>query len=184
MTHGYGLGCPVGVDFVTALCHDDGDRSVRSRLLLLAKHRRQAPPLTTQLACCRYLKNKYGPRKEGKDGGGAGSAAASSAAGSSSSVAARRLSLGLPLSRHNSASIDSSDDDQKNPVGSPTSPTAATAAAAGMCDPLNVVDNAQLSQNMLRGPRGINMKLNRIMCILEPNEEQAYITSGLIVFLY
>ncbi|XP_034242054.1 RING finger protein nhl-1 isoform X2 [Thrips palmi] len=76
----------------------------------------------------RYLKNKYGPRKEGKDG--AASSASSAAGSAASSAASRRLSLGLPLSRHNSASIDSSDDDQKNPVGSPTSPTAATAAAA------------------------------------------------------
>ncbi|XP_014229405.1 serine-rich adhesin for platelets isoform X2 [Trichogramma pretiosum] len=54
--------------------------------------------------------------------------------GSSASSASRRLSLGLPL-RHNAgqASFESSDDDQKNPSGSPTSPTAAPAipAAAG-----------------------------------------------------
>nr|CAD7415139.1 unnamed protein product [Timema poppensis] len=73
----------------------------------------------------RYLKNKYGTKAGGKDG--KDSVGASSAA---SSTAARRLSLGLPL-RHNSASIESSDDDQKNPGGSPTSLTAATAVAAG-----------------------------------------------------
>ncbi|XP_021928085.1 RING finger protein nhl-1 isoform X2 [Zootermopsis nevadensis] len=76
----------------------------------------------------RYLKNKYGNKASNRDGGGSGSGASSSP--SASATAARRLSLGLPL-RHNSASVDSSDDDQKNPGGSPTSPTAATVAATG-----------------------------------------------------
>jgi tripartite motif-containing protein 71 len=70
----------------------------------------------------RYLKNKYGNKAGNKEGG--------SSSPSASATAARRLSLGLPL-RHNSTSVESSDDDQKNPGGSPTSPTAATAAAAG-----------------------------------------------------
>jgi len=74
----------------------------------------------------RYLKNKYGNKSSNKDAGGSASGASSSP--SASATAARRLSLGLPL-RHNSASIESSDDDQKNPGGSPTSPTAAAAAA-------------------------------------------------------
>ncbi|XP_069677911.1 RING finger protein nhl-1 isoform X3 [Periplaneta americana] len=76
----------------------------------------------------RYLKNKYGNKAGNKEGGGSAGGASSSP--SASATAARRLSLGLPL-RHNSASVESSDDDQKNPGGSPTSPTAATAAAAG-----------------------------------------------------
>lgn len=74
----------------------------------------------------RYLKNKYGNKSGNKDAGGSTSGASSSP--SASATAARRLSLGLPL-RHNSASVESSDDDQKNPGGSPTSPTAAAAAA-------------------------------------------------------
>ncbi|KAL0268206.1 UNVERIFIED_CONTAM: hypothetical protein PYX00_010235 [Menopon gallinae] len=73
----------------------------------------------------RYLKNKYGNRgKDNKDTAGNSSAAS---AGAGSSVSSRRLSLGLPL-RHNSASFESSDDDQKNMSGSPTSPTATAAA--------------------------------------------------------
>lgn len=45
----------------------------------------------------------------------------------------RRLSLGLPLRHGGQTSFESSDDDQKNPSGSPTSPTAAPVipAAAG-----------------------------------------------------
>ena len=80
----------------------------------------------------RYLKNKYGNKAGNKEGGSSGTSTSSPSA---SATAARRLSLGLPL-RHNSASIESSDDDQKNPGGSPTSPTAATAAAAGNLFPL------------------------------------------------
>lgn len=70
----------------------------------------------------RYLKNKYGNRS-GKDKDGASSVTPSS----SSSSTARRLSLGLPL--RSSTELGSSDDDQKNMQGSPTTPTAATAAA-------------------------------------------------------
>lgn len=75
----------------------------------------------------RYLKNKYGNRTSGKDKESTGS---SSAVGSSanSSAAARRLSLGLPL--RSSTELGSSDDDQKNMQGSPTTPTAVTVAAA------------------------------------------------------
>ncbi|PSN52645.1 hypothetical protein C0J52_08819 [Blattella germanica] len=75
----------------------------------------------------RYLKNKYGNKAGNKEGGSAGG---SSSSPSASATAARRLSLGLPLR----GSVESSDDDQKNPGGSPTSPTAATAAAAGSAD--------------------------------------------------
>lgn len=75
----------------------------------------------------RYLKNKYGNKAGNKDAGASATAASSSP--SASTTAARRLSLGLPL-RHNSTSVESSDDDQKNPGGSPTPPTAATAATA------------------------------------------------------
>lgn len=65
----------------------------------------------------RYLKNKYGGRSGGKDKDSSGG---SQAAGSSS-AAARRLSLGLPL--RSSTELASSDDDQKNMQGSPTTPT-------------------------------------------------------------
>lgn len=76
----------------------------------------------------RYLKNKYGNRsKDIKDNN------LSSVAGSSgTSATSRRLSLGLPLRGNNSASVESSDDDQKNLEGSPNSPTAATAVQAGL----------------------------------------------------
>lgn len=51
----------------------------------------------------------------------------------SGSTTSRRLSLGLPLRHGGQTSFESSDDDQKNPSGSPTSPTAAPVipAAAG-----------------------------------------------------
>lgn len=75
----------------------------------------------------RYLKNKYGNRSGAKDKD-TGASSGSPASGSSSS-AARRLSLGLPL--RSSTELASSDDDQKNMQGSPTTPTVATAAAAG-----------------------------------------------------
>lgn len=71
----------------------------------------------------RYLKNKYGNRSSGKDKDTTSSATSPS----SSSSAARRLSLGLPL--RSSTELGSSDDDQKNMQGSPTTPTAAMAAA-------------------------------------------------------
>ncbi|KAK6618373.1 hypothetical protein RUM44_002825 [Polyplax serrata] len=77
----------------------------------------------------RYLKNKYGNRgKDGKDS--SGQSPVSSSGASTSSLNSRRLSLGLPL-RHNSASFESSDDDQKNMLGSPTSPTVTAAVPAG-----------------------------------------------------
>ncbi|XP_015523719.1 RING finger protein nhl-1 isoform X2 [Neodiprion lecontei] len=78
----------------------------------------------------RYLKNKYGNRTtKDKEPPSASAAAASSSA----SAASRRLSLGLPLRHTGQTSFESSDEDQKNPSGSPTSPTAAPAihAAAG-----------------------------------------------------
>lgn len=71
----------------------------------------------------RYLKNKYGSRSTPKDK----ETTSSTTSPSSSSAAARRLSLGLPL--RSSTEIGSSDDDQKNMQGSPTTPTAAMAAA-------------------------------------------------------
>ncbi|XP_015114048.1 RING finger protein nhl-1 isoform X1 [Diachasma alloeum] len=77
----------------------------------------------------RYLKNKYGNRgTKDKE-----STSTSSVPSSSTSAASRRLSLGLPLRHVGQTSFESSDDDQKNPSGSPTSPTAAQGipAAAG-----------------------------------------------------
>lgn len=72
----------------------------------------------------RYLKSKYGNRSGAKDKDAASSSAAPS---SSNSTTARRLSLGLPL--RSSTDLGSSDDDQKNMQGSPTTPTAVMAAA-------------------------------------------------------
>lgn len=72
----------------------------------------------------RYLKNKYGNRGAGKDKENVGTPSSAS-----SSSTARRLSLGLPL--RSSTDLGSSDDDQKNMQGSPTTHTAATVAAAG-----------------------------------------------------
>lgn len=74
----------------------------------------------------RYLKSKYGNRSSPKDKENA-AGTASGQSSSNSSAAARRLSLGLPL--RSSTELGSSDDDQKNMQGSPTTPTAATAAA-------------------------------------------------------
>lgn len=75
----------------------------------------------------RYLKNKYGTRGSGSGSGASGTGKdASGTATTSSNTASRRLSLGLPL-RHTTGSIESSDDDQKNLQGSPTTLTAATA---------------------------------------------------------
>lgn len=73
----------------------------------------------------RYLKNKYGNRNSTKDK----ESNSSSINPSSSSATARRLSLGLPL--RSSTELGSSDDDQKNMQGSPTTPPTAVTAAAG-----------------------------------------------------
>ncbi|KAI4468896.1 e3 ubiquitin-protein ligase nhlrc1-related [Holotrichia oblita] len=75
----------------------------------------------------RYLKNKYGNRSTGKDKDSSSGASGTSSSAANSSAAARRLSLGLPL--RSSTELGSSDDDQKNMQGSPTTPTAATAPA-------------------------------------------------------
>lgn len=72
----------------------------------------------------RYLKSKYGNRSGAKD---KETASSSTAPSSSNSATARRLSLGLPL--RSSTDLGSSDDDQKNMQGSPTTPTAVMAAA-------------------------------------------------------
>ncbi|XP_034950960.1 RING finger protein nhl-1 isoform X2 [Chelonus insularis] len=69
----------------------------------------------------RYLKNKYGNRST-KD---KEPTSTSSIPSSSASTVSRRLSLGLPLRHTGQTSFESSDDDQKNPAGSPTSPTVA-----------------------------------------------------------
>lgn len=73
----------------------------------------------------RYLKNKYGNRNSTKDK----ESSSSSTNPSSSSATARRLSLGLPL--RSSTELGSSDDDQKNMQGSPTTPPTAVTAVAG-----------------------------------------------------
>lgn len=75
----------------------------------------------------RYLKNKYGNRSGGKDKESASGGGSQTSGSASSSAAARRLSLGLPL--RSSTDLASSDDDQKNMQGSPTTHIATTAAA-------------------------------------------------------
>lgn len=87
----------------------------------------------------RYLKSKYGNRSGAKDKDSASASAAPSS--SSSSATARRLSLGLPL--RSSTELGSSDDDQKNMHGSPTTPTAATAAAGKFHHFFQIVINIQ-----------------------------------------
>lgn len=111
-----------------------GNDLSRSRSSHALKSRENSPDRTTTnekdgaalSSWARYLKNKYGNRSSTKDKEtGTGSVSPSA----SSSSAARRLSLGLPL---RSSDVGSSDDDQKNMLGSPTTPTAVTVAAAGI----------------------------------------------------
>ncbi|XP_022918024.2 RING finger protein nhl-1 [Onthophagus taurus] len=103
----------------------------------------------------RYLKNKYGNRSSGgKDRESSASGAVSPS--SSSSAAARRLSLGLPL--RSSTELGSSDDDQKNMQGSPTTHTPATVAAAGIAVAAGISPRSQYLQKchqlFLIGSRG------------------------------
>jgi tripartite motif-containing protein 71 len=92
----------------------------------------------------RYLKNKYGSRKEPEtttsrttapSSSYSSSAAASSTPSSSASSASRRLSLGLPLRQANE--IHSSDDDSKNLLSSLASPTQVQALALGGMEDTN-----------------------------------------------
>jgi tripartite motif-containing protein 71 len=86
----------------------------------------------------RYLKNKYGNRKEPEttsrttapSSSYGSSSAASSTTPSSSASASRRLSLGLPLRQANE--IHSSDDDSKNLLSSLASPTQVQAQAQAL----------------------------------------------------
>lgn len=110
-----------------------GNDLARSRSTHALKSRESSPDRSTGAekdgaalsSWARYLKNKYGNRSSAKDKDTSTTASSPSA---SSSSAARRLSLGLPL---RSSDVGSSDDDQKNMRGSPTTPTVATVAAAG-----------------------------------------------------
>lgn len=110
-----------------------GNDLARSRSTHALKSRENSPDRTTAAtekdgavlsSWARYLKSKYGNRSGAKDKDAASSSAAPS---SSNSATARRLSLGLPL--RSSTDLGSSDDDQKNMQGSPTTPTAVMAAA-------------------------------------------------------
>ncbi|RZB39507.1 RING finger protein nhl-1 [Asbolus verrucosus] len=111
-----------------------GHDLARSRSSHALKSRDNSPdrPSTTEKdgaalsSWARYLKNKYGNRNSGKDK----DSGTSSMSPSSSSTTARRLSLGLPL--RSSTELGSSDDDQKNMQGSPTTPPTAVTAAAGI----------------------------------------------------
>ncbi|KAI4485373.1 hypothetical protein M0804_006878 [Polistes exclamans] len=111
----------------------------------------------------RYLKNKYGNRSA-KDK--EPPSTTTSIPSSSASATSRRLSLGLPLRHTGQTSFESSDDDQKNPSGSPTSPTAAPVipAAAGSSTRSNyLLKRRQLFKFGMRGseagcftwPRGL-----------------------------
>ncbi|KAK2582991.1 hypothetical protein KPH14_009037 [Odynerus spinipes] len=111
----------------------------------------------------RYLKNKYGNRTA-KDK--EPPSTTTSIPSSSASATSRRLSLGLPLRHTGQTSFESSDDDQKNPSGSPTSPTAAPVipAAAGSSTRSNyLLKRRQLFKFGMRGseagcftwPRGL-----------------------------
>lgn len=109
-----------------------GNDLARSRSTHALKSRENSPDRTAPAekdgaalsSWARYLKSKYGNRSGAKDKDAASSSTAPS---SSNSATARRLSLGLPL--RSSTDLGSSDDDQKNMQGSPTTPTAVMAAA-------------------------------------------------------
>lgn len=109
-----------------------GNDLARSRSTHALKSRENSPDRTAATekdgaalsSWARYLKSKYGNRSGAKDKDTATSSATPS---SSNSATARRLSLGLPL--RSSTDLGSSDDDQKNMQGSPTTPTAVMAAA-------------------------------------------------------
>lgn len=83
----------------------------------------------------RYLKNKYGSRKEPETSrttapSSSYSPSAGSSTPSSTSSASRRLSLGLPLRQANE--LHSSDDDSKNLLSSLASPTQVQAQAQAL----------------------------------------------------
>ncbi|XP_065206518.1 RING finger protein nhl-1 isoform X2 [Planococcus citri] len=153
-THGFGEDLEGDLDensassyypasYLASKASNAGNDLSRSRSSHVLKSRENSPerPLSSNTGSekdgsslsswARYLKNKYGNRsKDIKDN----NLPSSAVSGPSSSTTSRRLSLGLPLRGNNSASVESSDDDQKNLEGSPNSPTAATAVQAGFAE--------------------------------------------------
>lgn len=134
----------------------------------------------------RYLKSKYGNRKEP-----ASAAPSTVGTSSSSSLAARRLSLGLPLRQANE--VGSSDDDSKNGQGSPTSPTAAIGiTAAGMSPRTQYLQKRrQLFQLGGRGsepgcftwPRGISVGPDNSIVVADSSNHrvQVFDSNGIFV---
>ncbi|XP_015608965.1 RING finger protein nhl-1 isoform X5 [Cephus cinctus] len=133
----------------------------------------------------RYLKNKYGNRSA-KDKEPPSS---SSIPSSSASAASRRLSLGLPLRHTGQTSFESSDDDQKNPSGSPTSPTAAPvipAAAGSSTRSQYLLKRRQLFKFGMRGseagcftwPRGLAVGPDNSIVVADSSNHRVQVFDG------
>ncbi|KAJ8675930.1 hypothetical protein QAD02_011716 [Eretmocerus hayati] len=135
----------------------------------------------------RYLKNKYGNRTtKDKEPPSAASAMPSTSGASSAS---RRLSLGLPLRHTGQASFESSDDDQKNPSGSPTSPTAAPgipAAAGSSTRGQYLLKRRQLFKFGMRGseagcftwPRGLAVGPDNSIVVADSSNHRVQVFDG------
>ncbi|XP_074113806.1 tripartite motif containing protein thin isoform X3 [Cotesia typhae] len=133
----------------------------------------------------RYLKNKYGNRST-KDKEPTSTSAISS---SSTSAASRRLSLGLPLRHAGQTSFESSDDDQKNPSGSPTSPTAAhgiPAVAGSSTRNQYLLKRKQLLKFGMRGsgagcftwPRGLAVGPDNSIVVADSSNHRVQVFDG------
>ncbi|CAD6208110.1 GSCOCG00010373001-RA-CDS [Cotesia congregata] len=133
----------------------------------------------------RYLKNKYGNRST-KDKEPTSTSAIPS---SSASAASRRLSLGLPLRHAGQTSFESSDDDQKNPSGSPTSPTAAhgiPAVAGSSTRNQYLLKRKQLLKFGMRGsgagcftwPRGLAVGPDNSIVVADSSNHRVQVFDG------
>ncbi|XP_044592310.1 RING finger protein nhl-1 isoform X2 [Cotesia glomerata] len=133
----------------------------------------------------RYLKNKYGNRST-KDKEPTSTSAIPS---SSTSAASRRLSLGLPLRHAGQTSFESSDDDQKNPSGSPTSPTAAhgiPAVAGSSTRNQYLLKRKQLLKFGMRGsgagcftwPRGLAVGPDNSIVVADSSNHRVQVFDG------
>ncbi|XP_057336422.1 RING finger protein nhl-1 isoform X1 [Microplitis mediator] len=133
----------------------------------------------------RYLKNKYGNRST-KD---KEPTSTSSIPSSSTSAASRRLSLGLPLRHAGQTSFESSDDDQKNPSGSPTSPTAAQgipAVAGSSTRGQYLLKRRQLLKFGMRGsgagcftwPRGLAVGPDNSIVVADSSNHRVQVFDG------
>ncbi|KAF7399548.1 hypothetical protein HZH68_008140 [Vespula germanica] len=134
----------------------------------------------------RYLKNKYGNRST-KDK--EPPSTTTSIPSSSASATSRRLSLGLPLRHTGQTSFESSDDDQKNPSGSPTSPTAAPVipAAAGSSTRSNyLLKRRQLFKFGMRGseagcftwPRGLAIGPDNTIVVADSSNHRVQVNNN------